>query len=506
MKLKDIYLLLLISIVLIIGTFLHFKYGFFYLNSTGHAFGTDDAYITYRYANNLFDGKGLVWNQGEYVEGFSNLLYTILITPLFMFGKGNIYLSVTILNTICILASIIILYTFFKKYISTRIAFIIALLMALTPNLWVWTASGMETSFIFLITILIYTFTQRIMFFNTKKNRYLYYITLIFSSLIRIDGFIVPIISSIFLLLRRQYNLAIKSIIVTASTVIFTTIWRFIYYGDILSNTFYVKVSGTLIQRIHASINQLVEISQFSPIFIISIFIFFIILYKIIRHQLSALTFEEIYIFLWFIYWIFIGGDVFYDRFLLPTILFTIIVLIRFINKLRFCYIAYVCFLLIILSTILLDSRFQYNFNKFDSWINLGNFLKENEPNKTIAIDAAGKIPFLFETYTIDMLGLNNKVIGKSKSNFFAVGHNKSDPNYIMSLSPDLIAAWIHPNLDLAYGIDNNLYLKNQYYIKYLMNPKLSPSNNPIIRVNPSDRESIKNKISSGFSYSILSQ
>ncbi|MFQ5416191.1 MAG: hypothetical protein ACE5FL_03975 [Myxococcota bacterium] len=39
----------------------------------------DDAYISFRYAGNLVAGHGLVFNAGEYVEGFTNLLWTLLI-------------------------------------------------------------------------------------------------------------------------------------------------------------------------------------------------------------------------------------------------------------------------------------------------------------------------------------------------------------------------------------------------------------------------------------------
>ena len=39
----------------------------------------DDSYITYQYARNLVEGHGLVFNVGEYVEGFTNLLWTLLI-------------------------------------------------------------------------------------------------------------------------------------------------------------------------------------------------------------------------------------------------------------------------------------------------------------------------------------------------------------------------------------------------------------------------------------------
>src|SRR5918994_4899450 len=39
----------------------------------------DDAYISFRYAYNLVEGHGLVFNQGEYVEGYTSLLWTLLM-------------------------------------------------------------------------------------------------------------------------------------------------------------------------------------------------------------------------------------------------------------------------------------------------------------------------------------------------------------------------------------------------------------------------------------------
>lgn len=41
----------------------------------------DDAFISFRYADNLVAGHGLVWNPGERVEGFSNLLWTLFLVP-----------------------------------------------------------------------------------------------------------------------------------------------------------------------------------------------------------------------------------------------------------------------------------------------------------------------------------------------------------------------------------------------------------------------------------------
>jgi len=41
-------------------------------------FMVDDAFISFRFAQNLLDGHGLVFNPGEHVEGYSNLLWVLL--------------------------------------------------------------------------------------------------------------------------------------------------------------------------------------------------------------------------------------------------------------------------------------------------------------------------------------------------------------------------------------------------------------------------------------------
>ena len=42
-------------------------------------FLTDDTFISLRYAARLLDDKGLTWTDGEVVEGYSNLLWVILM-------------------------------------------------------------------------------------------------------------------------------------------------------------------------------------------------------------------------------------------------------------------------------------------------------------------------------------------------------------------------------------------------------------------------------------------
>ena len=46
----------------------------------------DDAFISFRYAENLVAGNGLVFNPGERVEGYTNFLWVVLIAPFLALG------------------------------------------------------------------------------------------------------------------------------------------------------------------------------------------------------------------------------------------------------------------------------------------------------------------------------------------------------------------------------------------------------------------------------------
>lgn len=55
--------------------------GIFLLALLTYSHMGEDAYISFRYARHLAQGHGLVFNPGEYVEGYSNLLWVLLMAP-----------------------------------------------------------------------------------------------------------------------------------------------------------------------------------------------------------------------------------------------------------------------------------------------------------------------------------------------------------------------------------------------------------------------------------------
>ena len=53
----------------------------------------DDAFISFRYAQNLVRGNGLVYNLGERVKGYANLLWTVAMAAGMWAGLDAVMLS-----------------------------------------------------------------------------------------------------------------------------------------------------------------------------------------------------------------------------------------------------------------------------------------------------------------------------------------------------------------------------------------------------------------------------
>jgi len=53
----------------------------------------EDAFISFRYASNLIQGHGLVYNVGERVEGYTNFLWTLLLAGGMALGADPVPLS-----------------------------------------------------------------------------------------------------------------------------------------------------------------------------------------------------------------------------------------------------------------------------------------------------------------------------------------------------------------------------------------------------------------------------
>ena len=208
---------------------------------------------------------------------------------------------------------------------------------------------------------------------------------------------------------------------------------------------------------------------------------------------------------------IYIGGDIYYERFLLPLLAIGIYFFLTYLQVFSSKLVASFLILFAFSSGFLVfanDFRFHYQHKTYDMWVNLGKFLQSVPEDYLLAIDAAGKAPYYSKLRTLDMLGLNDKVIGRmdASQKRFVAGHTKFDPDYTLSRKPHLLAAWIVPNFDMANGLSRDKY-EEKYAIKYLVNASRDDLTCNIIDVQGLSKQVISAIIENGvFFYAVIAR
>jgi hypothetical protein len=447
---------------------------------SGHAVGSDDAYISYRYARSWVTGHGLVFNPGERVEGYSNLLYVFLMAiPASL--DWNIYSFSVALNCLFALATLILLVAYVRSRLGDASAVVAGLLFALFPSVWIWVSSGLETPLVLLLQVAIWMLIDRVDRRRSTASLALLGTCVALLVLTRADGFVTGVLASSYLVAvgrRREAAIAAAALTCTLAALL---AWQKIYYGDVWTNTYYAKVCASVLARLKSSARELGGVASrqgLAVYLLVYVLCSAGALWRIVRDPRSArehVRFEHVFPALWVGYWLWIGGDVFEDRFLLVLVPMGISVLLTAMSgvsdlAVRRLLVAIV--LVVPLATIVHEDKYGKGLaQKYDRWITLGTYLGERRPGKLLATAAAGKVPFFSRLRTIDMLGLNDRYIAHLDPAAFRVGHSKFDPDYVLSRKPDLIAGWLDGDaLDFELGLSMDKYRSAGYGVRLLVN------------------------------------
>jgi hypothetical protein len=107
----------------------------------------DDAFITFRYARNLLEGYGFVYNPGEHVLGTTTPLYTLLLAGLsFVSGWRDFPGLATLVNALAGTVAVLLLYHLGRSFSGWKtVGVAAALLWAVAPYGVTFTVGGMET-------------------------------------------------------------------------------------------------------------------------------------------------------------------------------------------------------------------------------------------------------------------------------------------------------------------------------------------------------------------------
>jgi hypothetical protein len=201
----------------------------------------DDQMISMRYARNLVDGFGLVFNPGERVEGYTNPLWTLMmaLVHLLPVSEAKISLVVKALELSIVAALFVtsarLLEELGGKGLAPRA--LLFFVMAQSIDVVFWAFNGFETPLVALL------FTWSALRILRGRTTLATALSVAAIPLARSDGFHLAAALVALAVLRRERGLATLVAVAVAVPLLHVALRRW-YYGDWLPNTFYLKVMG----------------------------------------------------------------------------------------------------------------------------------------------------------------------------------------------------------------------------------------------------------------------
>ncbi len=219
------------------------------IDGTRYFWLDDDMMISMTYGRNLAEGHGLVWNPGgERVEGYTNFLWTLVMAGVHLTRVPDARAAVLVhLVNFGFLGASFVLAVRLLRVFAPRSWIAVPLLlvsMFMCPDVILWSTWGFETS---LLTFLSLVFLVRL-FVHGPDPIGLAALALI--PLTRGDGIYIFAgygLSALVVSPARRRTVIWLAVALVPTALHF--LFRRLYYGDWLPNTYYLKVYG--VEAIH---------------------------------------------------------------------------------------------------------------------------------------------------------------------------------------------------------------------------------------------------------------
>ncbi|RRR74184.1 MAG: hypothetical protein EI684_07595 [Candidatus Viridilinea halotolerans] len=432
---------------------------------------SDDVFISFRYAQNLVAGNGLVYNPGEYVEGYTNFLYTMLAALLLSVGADPV--AWTYRSGVGFALGLLLLtYLLAKRLIGPRWAFVAALLVATSQSLLLHTArgGGLETglfALLLLLAVAIYVaWLEGGCGFGALGSSL--GVVLALATLTRPEGLLLLGITGLHYLIydmdgdvlrqpwawmQRKLG-ALIFVLPYLLLIVPFFLWRYNYYGDLLPNTFYAKTGGGLraVPRGLAYSWQFAQ-TMGGPLLLLALLGWLEVGWRSLLRGWRG--YFLLLVLIYTAYIITVGGDHFRgERFFVPLVaplamLFadglaqvtrralrrptlrwaTQILLVIFLTS----YSAYA-----LTRTHPIDYIMRGMDESVWIWRELGWWMADHTtPDESIAVLGAGAIAYYGQRTTIDMHGLTDYHIARievPEMGSGTAGHEKADPLYVINV------------------------------------------------------------------------
>jgi len=284
----------------------------FLLRSMHSAWIADDAYFSFRFAKNLVEGHGLVFNPGERIEGITNLLWTLVLAGGHALGADLEALSLW-LGTFFAL----IFFLELGRYaVRRRWGTGTFLALSLSPVFLDFATSGLEgmMQVACLYAGLILYFLRR------YSSAFLFFAV---ACAVRPDSILFIGVLSLFFLLtvRLPPGARIRALVPGFLFLCALQAGRLIYYGDFFPNTFYARS----VQEAYPHQGWRYMSLFFQSVWWVPVAPFFLVValprlaWKRRRKYRTELLLLSL-VLVWFLYILQVGGDFMFGRFFLAIL------------------------------------------------------------------------------------------------------------------------------------------------------------------------------------------
>ena len=401
----------------------------------------DDFMISERYARNLAQGRGLVFNPGERVEGFSDPLMVLgVCLPLeWMHVEARkLGLFVWIVNGIC--SSLIVLGLVFGSSGSRpRGAALATALVYLTlPHHGFFARAGME---VYLQALCLMIVVARL-----HAGGLAFYAAL--AALPLVHAMDLPLWLGAMLLRlggqRHRWRPEARALALASLPLAAYLVFRLAYYHQILPNTYYAKAGDVVALR--RGVEYLVHgASWIAPLLVLGAAVF----WKLRATPRSALPVLGVVFFPYLVYVAKLGGDNFeWYRFVFVLIPALFALTAEAAGALDGLSWAALCLAAAGVQIVVnlwgyhhADANTRWLLAWDKSRIALGYAIRENtEPDQTVALFGIGNAAYFGDRPVIDMLGKTDLHIARTRPKKQRwVGHQKDYPDYVMGRRPDFV-------------------------------------------------------------------
>lgn len=403
----------------------------------------DDAFISFRYAENLATGHGLVWNVGERVEGYTNFLWTILMTIPFYLGMDPVPFSLG-LGLVFFPLTLFFTWRLALIILGSKDAGLLAIVLLGTNYTFSsYATGGLETQMqacLFVVCLYVAVICMK----DGGANIFfaILSVLLAIAVLTRPDSAIlvaVLCLTVIYSIVKSESRFSAKTgrllalIIPLAVIMTVYVAWKLAYYGDILPNTFYAKAATAPPLKWGIFYLYVFMLSYlFAPILLFGL----AGIGQMLRERNQGLLLCIGLTALWLAYVVKVGGDFMEFRFMAPVLpLIIIAVTWLVLNGTRDVRVRVVLVALVLAGSLhhAITYRKVLDYDKDNyvesvrdlrlhledeggDWDGIGLLLGRTfnySPDVTIATTAAGAIPFYAKLKTVDMLGLNDRWVAK---------------------------------------------------------------------------------------------